>query len=59
MNWALSNELLTTMRDRAGLAEGWQLDEIVLGHGLEMAPGFAPGGEAANDHKRMKSLFLQ
>ena len=43
----------------SGLAEGRQLHQIILRNGLQMASGFAPGGEAADDHERVESFFPQ
>jgi hypothetical protein len=36
-----------------------QLYQIILGHRLERLPGFAPGGDSANDDERVESFFPQ
>jgi len=41
------------------LAECRQFDQIVFRNGLQRLPGFAPGGESADDHERVESFFPQ
>jgi hypothetical protein len=41
------------------LTKGWQFDQIVFGHRLQVAPSLAPGSEAADDYERVESFFPQ
>src|SRR5215472_6434628 len=41
------------------LGEGRQLYQIIFGHGFQMAPGLAPCGQSADDHKNAEPLVHQ
>jgi hypothetical protein len=40
------------------LAEGWQLDQVVVGNLFHRVPGFAPGTQATGDYEDFESEFL-
>jgi hypothetical protein len=43
----------------SSLAKRRQLYQVVFGDGLQGFAGFAPGGQAADDHERVESFFPQ
>jgi hypothetical protein len=49
----------TCAKDRFALAEGWQLDEVVVGNSFEGVSGFAPGTEASGDDEYFEPELLE
>src|SRR5581483_3591067 len=60
--WLTANGQRPTAKSQgpmANSAEGRQVDEVVLGDGLERVSGFAPGLQPAYEYERIESLFSE